>query len=128
MLSGLTTGPNRHLIQYTTSSYFEELIDDGSNTWATLVSPPITDIELGVTTHGSPRLSADGLRLVFLGSPAGANTPQRLYYTDRATISDRFRPADLLPGVPENSDAFMDNNCARVYAAGLGSMFFSQRL
>jgi hypothetical protein len=62
-----------------------------------------------------PQLSPDGLRLVFtvreiVGRP--------IYFTDRASIDDAFRPASLmlqLTGDSEPQDPFMVQDCTRLY-------------
>ena len=128
-MGGLTAGPTPHLIRYDSNADFQEVIDDGSNTWATNVMPSYSRAELGVgNVLTNPYLSADGLRMTFIGSPPGANSPQAVYYTDRPTIADRFRAAEVLPGVPLEAEAFLDPTCARVYLEALGSIFFEQRI
>lgn len=126
-MSGMSEGANPHVIRYDTAANFQELVDDGSNTWTTIITPSYAPADLGVGVHTYPQLSADGLRLTFVGSPPGTTGPQRIYYTSRAAITGRFAPAVPLSGVPFIADALMDPLCSRVYVSGLASVWFAQR-
>ena len=87
-----------------------------------------------VATHaldfggGSPRdplsLSADGLRLVI-----GARSPTgqlQLFYTDRDRLGAQFRKPDLLAGAPYAPDAYLSEDCAKMFVSGLGYVFYVQ--
>jgi hypothetical protein len=119
LMSGVTRGPMPRLVWYApnvATQQFQELGDDGSNTWQSVIGN-YTHADLNVDTMTDPQLSADGLRLIFLGAAPGATSSQ-LFYTDRATLTDRFRAAEPLSGAPYTIDAFLDDDCARLFYTG----------
>jgi hypothetical protein len=111
--SGLSLGPTPHLVHYDVNANFEELADDGSNTWATHVHA-YTKAELNVALFDSPHLSGDGLRLIFVGASPATPSMQQMFFTDRRTIADTFRAAEPLQNVPLDVDAFLFDDCSRI--------------
>jgi hypothetical protein len=79
---------------------------------------------LGVTFISLPNITADGLRLVFIGSALG-DTTSRTYYADRASLDVPFSPASVLTTAPVAFDPFLTEDCARLYTNGLGSIFYA---
>ncbi len=71
-----------------------------------------------------PALSPDGLRILF---SVLTNSEIHTMYSDRATIHDPFRTAVRLVGVPNLSDGFLTEDCARVYFSSVGSVFYVQQ-
>ncbi len=92
------------------------------------VAQPIavyTEAELGVDLLISlPNLTPDGLHLVF----SGQREEQHTYYSDRATLADRFSPGRRLANVPAANDTFLTEDCSRVYFSALGSILWVLRL
>ena len=86
-----------------------------------------TDANFGMASIGVPgNLSADGLRLVFQGTPPDGQGG--IAYADRASLADRFLPARMLTGVPSNATPFMTEDCARLYFGAINYLFWVQRL
>ena len=70
-----------------------------------------------------PNLSADGLRMIVYG---GINNSYAMYVMDRETLDQPFQHRSL--EIPTVYDAFMTNDCGRIYFADvLGALFFVQR-
>lgn len=114
----------RRVLRYAFSEFkLYEYADDGT---ATTMIRSYQPSELGVTFMSFPNLTADGLRLVFVGSEVGATTAQTLY-ADRPSLSDSFSPARVLATAPVTSDPFLSEDCARLYTNGLGSIFYAQQ-
>jgi hypothetical protein len=65
-------------------------------------------------------MSSDGLRAV-------ASSGYQAYYTDRGEQGAPFRLAAPVAGGPEAADFYLTDDCARLYAAGLGSVFYAQQ-
>lgn len=85
-----------------------------------------TAADLEMASIGVPgNLSADGLRLVFQGTPPGG--PTGIAYADRASLADRFLPARALTGVPISAAPYMTEDCARIYFGAINYMFWVQR-
>jgi hypothetical protein len=96
---------------------FDELVFDGTDTWTVLAKHP--NSELGIP-FDETWLTNDGLRLI-------ASNGEQVYYSDRPTIDLPFRTAELLD-VPTTSTPTLTDDCSRIYVAGIGSIFFEQRL
>ena len=95
-----------------------------NGTW--MIGPSYTATDLNVTSlAGGVWLSRDGQRMVF-GAFIGNN--QVLAYTDRGDVGLRFRPADVLMTAPIAVDPYLDENCAKLFVSGLGSIFYAQPL
>ncbi len=123
----VTVAPNRHaMVTAYNDGSLHEWVQQGDNTWREVL-PAYTSAELGIGQYGvytAVNLTSDGLRGVF---EAGvADGPGRsIYYIDRPTIADRFGPATPIVGVPDVvTDAFVTDDCTRIYFSGLGRIFF----
>ncbi len=124
-ISGPSRRPNRHVLRTGSDQQLHEFVQDAGGLWTEVAA--FTASELGVTFPGSPKLSADGLRLLLTAAPPTASAT-RVMYSDRPTIQDRFRTAQPVEGVPRVLDAYMNDDCSRVYFGGLESVFYVQRL
>ena len=113
-------GPRRHLM-VTYADHIEEAGDDGTGNWTTTSSPFGA---LGVTKVNSAiHLSADGLRAVF----TGATTLPEVRYAVRSRIDAPFEGSFPLT-VPAAMDAYLTEDCSRLYFSGLGSIFYVPQL
>jgi hypothetical protein len=113
--------PAGHDLSYVAGgAYVRELVFDGTWHEGTMVQAS----DLGVTSVDDFAVTSDGLRAVFYAT--GSMNEQAMYYTDRMTTGSAFRRGDLLAGVPRAIDAFMTDDCGRIYVSGLGSIFFAQ--
>ncbi len=118
-------GPRRFLAMHLIPSFgIDEYVEDGSGGW----SPPVAHdaSELGLTSAIAITLSRDGLRLIIAAESADA-THQVMLYTDRAQVGAPFRAASLEPTLPIANDTYLDDDCSRVYASGLGWVFYAQQ-
>jgi hypothetical protein len=59
---------------------------------------------------------------------AGGSMGSGLYYVQRASIGVPFSTATLLADVPATGDAFMTDDCARIYFSALGSILWVQQI
>jgi hypothetical protein len=69
-------------------------------------------------------MTSDGLRAIFKGVVMGNFKP---FYTDRERIDMPFRAATILENVPYYDNAFMTDDCARIYVSGVGSIFYARQ-
>ena len=117
-------GPKRRMFFRQTTTPLTELEVDDAGT-STVVGT-YTEADLGVMNFAGllPSMTPDGLRIVFFA----AATASGIFYSDRETTADRFRPATLLMGVPGSSDVYMTENCDRLYFSALGSVLWIQQL
>ena len=93
---------------------------------ASTIAATYTEDDFGVTSFAGlpPSITGDGLRLVmYAGGPEGNG----IYYSDRAMVTDRFRTASLLMNVPPAIDAFMTDDCERLYFSAINSLFWVQQ-
>ncbi|HTL34686.1 MAG TPA: hypothetical protein VL326_16270 [Kofleriaceae bacterium] len=122
-----TRGPERRLIvNAPISNPVRELkATEPYDTWVEV--DRYTMAQLGTLSMTSPRLTADGLHLVFKGQPPSAPM-QQLMIADRASITDRFNPAMTVPGIPLVDDAVLSDDCERLYFYGLESIFYQKRM
>jgi len=102
-----------------------ELADDGAGTW-TEPRPPIAAPDLGMSEIFIVAITSDGLRLLLGGYPVDQNV-DTMFYTDRPSTDVAFRPAEVIDGVPFG-DAFLSDDCARVYVTGLDRVFYLQQI
>ena len=128
-ISSVTRGPMRRMMIYASDGYFHEwALDDSGD--ASEIVPPYMPGDLGIAAESDPMLSSDGLRMVFQGLPAdGDGTPENLYfYADRSDVTARVGTATVLQNVPPAAPtAYLNDDCSRIYVAGLGSLFYLQR-
>ena len=123
--STASRGPQRHVLVYAFGVGITEWVSDTTGTWSSL--PPISEAVLGATEITSLRLSPDGTRLVFYGLRTGDSLA--IDYMDRPSVDAAWNPALRVVGVPPDVfDAFMTEDCGRLYFAALGSIFYSEQL
>ena len=118
--------PSRHaLYVHNTDQTWHDLVETAPDTWSDAHSYAAAD--LGISYMYEPQLSSDALRLVALGEIAGENAYEVLY-TSRASPDDVFPPMQKLPGVPTGATyPFLNEDCSRVYFAGLSSTLYVQQ-
>jgi len=126
-ISTVTRGPDRHILywQYGAAGANIEEWANGTGTWKQVAVH-------GAAEHGLAAiffvwLGSDGLRAIIQGDVRGSSTPQ-LFYTDRAAVGAAFNMAVPMTGVPLVNDAFMTDDCGRIYMSGLSSIFYEQQL
>jgi hypothetical protein len=123
-----TRGTPRRMLAVDNSGYLDELIDDG--TGVLQLQQRYGQGALGIFNYNDPMLSPDGLRALVYGTRPDSTglVQQSVWYTDRASLADDFRPFDAMPDVPIVEDPFMTEDCARVYFSGIGSIWYVQQL
>jgi hypothetical protein len=95
---------------------------DGGATWTELDVHTHSDLDVASMSEGVT-LTADGLRVIFVGQANG--TPSlALLYADRATIDEPFSHAVPMPSVEYFPNAFLTEDCARLYTSTLGTVFY----
>ena len=116
-------GPMRRMFTNLTGLGLAEIEFD--ETGASTLIATYTEADLGVQqfTGLPPNITGDGLRMTFLGS-GGANA---VFYSDRTSVTEKFRGARPIVGVPA-IDSFMTDDCERLYFGALGSVLYVQQL
>jgi hypothetical protein len=84
------------------------------------------NVELGMNYIVRPMLSPDGLRLVF-GGQAMTDLLITTMYADRPSIDSPFGVAKPLEDAPASTDPFLTSDCGKLYASGLGRIFYAQQ-
>jgi hypothetical protein len=132
-VSAPTRGPSRHIIHRHSgvgagAAQLRELFDNGDGTWTQLLTYTTTDLD-AIFSRATLRISPDGLRLMFLGAPLAMQTARALMYADRASINDRFSKARPLGSVNVDvtSNAYMNDDCSRIYMSSGQQIVFVQR-
>ena len=119
-ISEPTRGPNMRVLVITTFGEIHELVDNGADSWTDDATTSLA--QLGVTSaFARIHLSPDGLRVVF------TTAATELYYADRVVVTDAFTNRGLLQHVPTIGDAFMTEDCGRLYFSTLNSVWLSER-
>ncbi|NVB77162.1 MAG: hypothetical protein HOV81_02100 [Kofleriaceae bacterium] len=113
---GTLSDDNRMLVTTSDDVLLHEWIFEGT-TWRQVGTqmpsvPSVSDVLFAAS------LTEDGLRVV-------ATVNNRALYSDRATVSDPFRAFVALEGAPRGVDMTLNADCSRLYAAGLGSVFYA---
>jgi hypothetical protein len=80
---------------------------------------------LGVPSVGRIWLSADALRILFMADAFSSYENRYMAYADRASVDDAFGRARPLP-VPVVFDAYVTEDCGRLYFSGLHSIFYAE--
>lgn len=116
-----TRAPQRHvMLAYGTSII--EYADDGTGSWSQVGELKYAD--LGMTQFFNPTLTADGLRLVFGGYKT---TNYQIFVVDRVDITNRFSAPVTIANMPGGIyDAYIPEDCSRIYFGALGSIFAAQ--
>ncbi|HEY1555254.1 MAG TPA: hypothetical protein VGF94_10520 [Kofleriaceae bacterium] len=100
----------RYILLSETATDLLELADLGDGRW--MASFAHSAAELGVGQIVQPNLSADGLRLVFVGD--GGN----IYYATRTAVDTAFGAATLLYAVPGGAvTPYLADDCSALYYA-----------
>jgi hypothetical protein len=120
MLASSTPSRDGHVL--VVASGLRELVDDGTGTWNEVLVHDFA--ELGVTSLGDQvNLSADGLRLLFIGAPIG-KAETNLLYADRAAETELFSKATPMPSLEYLPNGFLTEDCSRLYFSALGTVFY----
>jgi len=98
---------------------FDEWTDEGG-TWHMTHSHPVGDF--GVGSLSMVAITADGLHALLLGT-----SDQIVYYTARDAVDSPFRTGTPIAGLPRSAQLYLTSDCARIYATGLGSIFYAQQ-
>lgn len=117
-------GGVRRFLVHRFSSDVVEYTDDGTTT--TLVrtyAPP----DLGSPYVILPNLTADGLRIVFAGEPTSGPSATQTMYAERSDPGAPFPAASPLATAPVAFDAFLSEDCGRLYTSGLGYLFYASQ-
>jgi len=119
-----TTSPRHLLAIEEVDNAMHELVELSPDTWTDVGSYAPTDLEAFGFSE-APAVSPDGLRIVIDASLTDGGVEQ-VFYSDRATTSDRFRPFVRISGVPyvSNNTFTLTENCARVYFWALQQVFY----
>ncbi|HSD89398.1 MAG TPA: hypothetical protein VLB44_17835 [Kofleriaceae bacterium] len=122
MLGSSTPSRDNHVLVVASGGGLRELADDGAGTWNEVLVHDFA--ELGITSLGDQvDLSADGLRLIFIGTAIGKSSVN-LLYADRAAETERFSTATPMPSVEYLPNGFLTEDCGRLYFSGLGTVFY----
>jgi hypothetical protein len=116
-ISTFARGPTGDRVFVRTTDGIHEWAYEGS-TWRDVLVE--TSGELGIRL-ATIQITSDGLRAVLYSDNA-------LYYSDRPDESAKFRAAVPMSNVPAFPDAFLTEDCSRMYVSGLGSIFYTQQL
>jgi hypothetical protein len=125
-ISTVTRGPDRHILYWqagVAGGVVEEWAN-GTGSWQQVAVHG--QAEHGLASIIDVWFGADGLRAIMLAQLAGATT-QQMVYVDRAAVGTSFNQAVPLPGVPLVSDAFVTEDCGRIYMSGLATLFYEQQ-
>jgi hypothetical protein len=124
--STLSMAPHPHMLSSPNQSFdtaFTELAESDNGTWTTVKTHSTSELGILEMSGFDFYLSPDGLRVIFEAA-IGSQSDWYTLYSDRPSISDRFRAAEVLSGVPAGFGPFMTADCSRVYFFGLGTILY----
>jgi hypothetical protein len=126
-ISNPARGPaHRLLYSHGSASDLYEWAQDSAGTWQQVHVHAIA--ALGISNTNSLWLSGDGLRLITNAFTVADPLTEQMLYLDRDTVAETFRPAVVMTTLPLVLDAFVTDDCARIYMSGLASIFYAQQL
>jgi hypothetical protein len=120
--SNISRGPDHRILGTNGTSDVVEL-SSTSGSWQQVLTH--TKAMLGVPSVGAIWLSADALRIVFVANAFDVAENRSIMYADRATKNDLFGVARPL-ALPVVDDAFITEDCGRIYFSGLRSIFYAE--
>lgn len=126
LLSTVAHAPDGDHVIEQLGPMYREWIGNSSYAFTSAGTYQASDFGVSALASSGADLSADGLRLIFLGSATSTSFDQ-MFYADRDAVTHRFGTATPLVGVPAVTDAFMTDDCARVYFHGLQQIFYAQQ-
>lgn len=117
-------GPNRHALHYhSADSMWHELAETSPGTWTEARTHP----ELAGDAT-SPRLSADGLRLIASSYSVGGNGFEVPVYASRQNINDAFTPFVQIATAPAAAETpFLSDDCGKLYFGGTAGVQFAEQ-
>jgi hypothetical protein len=120
--SNLSRGPAyRFLGTNGISDVFEYVFTNG--TWQKVQTHPLSTLQ--VPSVGPIWLSADALRMLFVADAFAVFDNRYMAYADRASIDEPFGVARRL-NLPILVDAYVTEDCGRLYFSGLHSIFYAE--
>ncbi len=108
-LSVMAVGSEHRMLYADGQGLLEELIDDGSLTWAAIQSVDHT----AVASPSDPYLSPDGLRAVYSGYPGSVGFT--IVFATRAGVGDPFGLVLPITNAAPAGGAFLTDDCGRLY-------------
>jgi hypothetical protein len=120
--SNLSRGPGyRFLGTNGVSDVFEYAFAGG--TWQRVTTHPLAMLQ--VPSVGSTWLSADALRMLFVADAFSVFDNRYMAYADRTSVDEPFGVARRL-NLPILVDAYVTEDCGRLYFSGLHSIFYAE--
>ncbi len=114
----------RRLFVTSLSGTMDEYVEDDQAQWSDVATYGASDF--GLADVGDPQLSPDGLRMVMAGTPTSGNMLQT-YYVDRPDLTSRFGMPTQIDAIPGVTDAFLTEDCGRLYFSAIDTVFYVQR-
>jgi hypothetical protein len=118
----LGSGPRRFMFNTPSEDTILELVEGTPPT----VVHAYRNTAFGMSYITKPMLSPDGLRLVF-GGQRMSDLLVTTMYVDRPSVDATFGMAAPLDDAPAASDPFLTEDCGKLYASGLGRIFFGHQ-
>lgn len=119
--------PNAHILHARPNvGLVDEYVEDAPDAWR--LARSYTTDELGTRSlYTVFNLTADGLQVIY--QQASLDGTLAISHAWRDSVDARFGPGVALDGIPRRVfDAFMTNDCGRVYFSGLSSIFYARQL
>jgi hypothetical protein len=119
------TKPTRdgHVI-FVTPLALREYADDGTGTFREVLTHTADDLAVNGFVF-SANVTSDGLRVLFYGVAKG-DSMKALLYADRARTTDTFGHATRMQNIDYVPEAFMTDDCGRLYFPAASSIFYVQ--
>jgi hypothetical protein len=115
-------GPRRFIFNMPSEDRIAEMMEGNPPT----IVHTYRNVDLGMAYIIGPMLSPDGLRLVF-GGQRMTDLLVTTMYVDRPNLGAMFGIARPLHDAPAATDPFLTDDCGKLYASGLGRIFYGQQ-
>lgn len=103
----------------------DEYVEESPDVWRPLRSYSASQLGT-LSLYTQFNLTADGLHVVYQGLTTEGTA---VYHARRANLDDPFGAGVPVAGIPRSvHDAFMTNDCGRIYFSGLSSVFYARQV
>jgi hypothetical protein len=117
--------PRAHILHaIPNAGLVEEFVEDAPGVWRLLFTYKSSELATQ-SLYTQFNLTPDGLQVLYQGAFVEGYA---IYHAWRGSLDEKFGPGVAVEGIARTvQDAFMTENCARIYFSGLSSIFYAEQ-